>query len=83
MLSKRWCFMRNKTRLEKIERSAGSSKERVQAHLVLSPGEEITPAHEVHYWSTKHAPTTCTLEQFRRQFPEGELVIIHILYEGL
>ena len=68
--------MRNRARLEKIERN---KKAGIQAHAVLEPGSELTPETRVHYWRD-NTRLECTVAEFERSFPGGELVVLRLKY---
>ena len=69
--------MRNRARLDKIERANGL-KQHIQGHVVLSKSEEITPETPVHFWLNGSQPNTLTLKQFNKEY-EGELFIVKLL----
>ena len=69
-----------KARVAKLEKGTGARKEKVKAFVVLFPENELTPESEVYYWK-QNEKITLTLEEFREQFPESELVKIRVVYE--
>lgn len=67
-------------RIAALERRLGV-RERVRAHLVLDTCEQAKPESQVHYW-LNNEPSTLTLENFCKRFPESEIVVLRIAYLG-